>query len=182
MPRLVTPRLTLVPASRDHLVAELEDRPALSRLLAAAVPDSWPPPLYDEDATRWAIANLERDESSRDWGFYYLVLNDPAGRPATLIGAGGFKGRPDAAGLVEIGYSILPEHQRRGYATEAVNAWVDFAFSHAEVKGVVAQTLPSLQASIRVAEKAGFRLTGRGHDPGAGDGEVIRFERSRSQE
>ena len=181
MPRLSTPRLTLIPATREHLAAELEDRFALSRLLAAAVPGSWPPPLYDEDATRWALASLERDESSRDWGFYYLLLNDRAGKPETLIGAGGFKGRPDANGLVEIGYSILPEHQRRGYATEAVNAWVEFAFTNSDVKGVVAQTLPSLQASIRVAEKAGFRLTGRGHDPGAGDEEVIRFERSRER-
>jgi hypothetical protein len=37
--------------------------------------------------------------------------------------SGGFKGIPEAQGIVEIGYSILSQQQRQGYATEAVLGW-----------------------------------------------------------
>ncbi|MGH7232685.1 MAG: GNAT family N-acetyltransferase [Nitrospiraceae bacterium] len=45
------------------------------------------------------------------------------------IGNGGFKGAPTADGTVELGYSILPEHQRHGCATEAVSTLVASAYS-----------------------------------------------------
>jgi RimJ/RimL family protein N-acetyltransferase len=93
---------------------------------------------------------------------------------------GGFKGAPDEAGSIELGYGILPEHQRHGYATEAVRGWIDFAFASPQVRTVVGQTLPRLTASIRVLEKAGFRYVGAGSDPSAPAGErVIRYELSR---
>ena len=57
---------------------------------------------------------------------------------------------------------------------EAVRALVEWAFSHAEVKRVTAQTLPELRPSIRVLEKCGFRFTGPGMEEGA-----IGFERER---
>jgi RimJ/RimL family protein N-acetyltransferase len=36
-----------------------------------------------------------------------------------VIGDIGFRGPPDAAGIVEIGYSVVAGRRRRGYATEA---------------------------------------------------------------
>ncbi|NEO38688.1 MAG: GNAT family N-acetyltransferase [Moorea sp. SIOASIH] len=69
---------------------------------------------------------------------------------------------------------MLPEFQRFGYATEAVNALNSWAFSHVTIEGVIAETLPELIPSIRVLEKNGFiKITG-GSEPG-----VIKFMRSR---
>jgi RimJ/RimL family protein N-acetyltransferase len=141
------------------------------------VPASWPPELFDEDGVRYMLTWLLDHPADSDWGLYYLVRRATPDTSPTLIGAGGFKGAPDAEGTVEIGYSVLPEHQRQGYATEAVEGWVRFAFASGRVTRVVGQTLRSLQPSIRVLERAGFRFAGAGEDPHAPAGEqVIRYE------
>ncbi|MER3514457.1 MAG: hypothetical protein C4310_08775 [Chloroflexota bacterium] len=56
-----------------------------------------------------------------------------------LVGSGGFKGPPHA-GAVEIGYSVLPQYQGKGYATEMVAGLVRRALKHAEVDRIVAET------------------------------------------
>ena len=180
MPILQTARLDLIPATAVHLRAELESPSTLARALGIDVPASWPPEFYDEDAIRFTLKAVVANPAAADWGFYYLARRIPSdGR--CLIGAGGFKGEPDADGMVEIGYSILPEHQRQGYATEAVVEWVRFAFESPHVAMVIGQTLASIVPSIRVLERAGFRPAGTGHDPGAPEGEqVLRYELSRT--
>ena len=99
-----------------------------------------------------------------------------------MIRAAGFKGPPDANGEVELGYGIIPSHQRRGFATEAVRGMTKFAFEDARVRAVVGQTILSLAGSIGVLEKAGFDFDGEGNDPHAPDGEsVIRYVLSRER-
>ncbi len=74
----------------------------------------------------------------------------------------------------------MPEHQRRGYATEALRGWVEWAFASPSVQTIVAHTLPHLTASIRVLEKAGSCYAGKGNDPLAlAEERVIRYELSR---
>ena len=139
--------------------------------------------FYDTEAIRFAVTWLleHPSDSERGFAFYYFVRRGTAGASPLLIGAGGFKGAPDASGIVEVGYSVLQEHQRRGYATEAVMGWVDFAFASTDVTAVIAHTLSSLGPSIRVLEKAGFRFAGAGEDPDAPPGEqVVRYELARA--
>jgi RimJ/RimL family protein N-acetyltransferase len=68
---------------------------------------------------------------------------------------------------VEVGYSLLEAHQKNGYATEAVRALIDRAFSFNDIHTVTAQTLPYLTPSIRVLERLGFQLVGAGSEEGA---------------
>jgi len=75
---------------------------------------------------------------------------------------------------LEVGYSVMEPHQRRGYATEVVHALVDWAFAHPEIDRVVAHTLPELLPSIRVLEKNDFALSPETIEEGA-----IMFERTR---
>jgi ribosomal-protein-alanine N-acetyltransferase len=82
-----------------------------------------------------------------------------------LIGVGGFKGPPSRS-EVELGYSIVEEYRRRGFATEAVRGMLRFAFDQADVQDVSAQTLPELSASIAVLERTGFRCAGPGPEEG----------------
>ena len=177
---LQTSRLVLVPATATHLRAELESHAALGKVLNAEVPAAWPPELYDQDAIRYALSWVLGRPNQPGWGFHYVLRLPASSELPLLIGMGGFKGAPDEAGSIELGYGILPEHQRHGYATEAVRGWIDFAFASPQVRTVVGQTLPRLTASIRVLEKAGFRYVGAGSDPSAPAGErVIRYELSR---
>ena len=160
-----TERLELVPVTVELLQADLDGGAALGAALDAEVTASWPPDLYDESAIRWTIAKLTSSppESHGFWG-YYFVLRATGGR-SVLVGVGGFKGPPEN-GRVELGYSIVAEHRRRGLAVEAVRGMLRHAFAHPAVTEVTAQTLPELTPSIGVLEKTGFRLEGDASEEG----------------
>jgi RimJ/RimL family protein N-acetyltransferase len=153
---------------------------ALAAILDVDISDAWPPDLYDDDAVRWTLAQLGDRVDGGPYGFYYLIRRADGGGRGTLIGVGGFKGPPNADGEVELGYGVLTEFQRQGFASEAVQAWIERAFADPAITTVVGQTLASLTASIGVMEKAGFRLAGSGADEGAPEGEqVVRYELTR---
>ncbi len=75
--------------------------------------------------------------------------------------------QPNAEGTVEVGYSVVPEYRRRGYATEATRAMIKHAFADAAVRRVIAHALPELVSSIGVLEKSLFAYAGPGSEPGA---------------
>ena len=84
------------------------------------------------------------------------------------VGFGGFKGAPDGAGAVEIGYLTFPLNVRRGVATQVAAELVAIARSHG-VGMVLAHTLPHANASTRVLEKNGFTHTGSAIDDDIGE-------------
>ena len=67
--------------------------------------------------------------------------------------------------MVEIAYGIVPVFQGHGYATEAAQAAVAFAFGSGQVRHVRAHTFPTLNASTRVLAKCGFTHSGEVEDP-----------------
>ena len=91
------------------------------------------------------------------WDWYAIWMIEKT--DGTHIGDLCFKGLREN-GVAEIGYGILEEHQGRGYATEAVQAACRWAFRHAEVKSLEAETETENAASQRVLEKCGFRPNG----------------------
>lgn len=175
---ITSARLTLIPATVDLLRADATDQARLSRLLRAAIPKSWPQPLWGgalQVVDRWLMA----DDVAMGWGPWYCLLRDPP----TLVGTVGLKGRPDASGTVEIGYGMAEEHQRQGYAPEATEALVGWAFQHSALR-IIAHTFERHTPSVRVLEKCGFRFVGPGFEKvdeaERGDlGELILFERTR---
>ncbi len=104
-------------------------------------------------------------------GFFIVERDGQA-----VIGSAGFKGPPDASGMVEIAYGIVPSRQGRGYATEAAGALLRFAAADDRVRLVRAHTLPEGNASTRVLTKCGFVHVGEVVDPE--DGLVWRWERN----
>jgi RimJ/RimL family protein N-acetyltransferase len=164
--KLRTPRLELISATLEIVLADLHRRHELPALLKADVAEGWPPPLVDVRAMEGVKQALIADPFLGGWTAWYWM----SPRPRTLIGLSGFKGRP-SKGAVELGYSLLPQYHGRGLATEAVGAMTRWALANgAEL--VFAETLPELAASQRVLLKNGFRCAGEGSEPG-----VIRFER-----
>ena len=90
-----------------------------------------------------------------------------------MIGDLCFKG-PPVQGEVEIGYGIDEAYRRRGYAAEAVEAAVDWAFSQEGVYFVMAETEPGNIASQDLLKKLKFISAGIGE-------EGPRFERERPE-
>lgn len=99
---------------------------------------------------------LASDPSLLYWGSWLVMTMD-----GQVIGDIGFKGKPDIRQAVEIGYGLLPAYLNQGFATEAVQALIEWAFEQTEVTGVLAKTDSTNQASIRVLEKAGLIQVGR---------------------
>jgi RimJ/RimL family protein N-acetyltransferase/8-oxo-dGTP pyrophosphatase MutT (NUDIX family) len=165
---LHTARLDLVPATLAHVEAELaDDRAALERMLAARVPEGWPPGLYDRDAMRFFRAQLvARGEAASGWYGWYAIAHAADGEPATLVGAAGYLGPPSADGEVEIGYSVVESFRGRGYATEIARALAERALALPGVRRVAAEAAATNVASRRVLERAGFVLAGAGREPG----------------
>ncbi len=165
-------RLRLVAATNGLISEDLKGALTLGIALGVEVPGNWPPELYDRPAMEFASRQLQ-DSTQLGWSFWYLVKR--LSSTDELLGICGFKGRPDGAGSVEIGYSILSQFRSCGFASEAVSRLVYWAFGHAIVQEVCAETLPHLRQSIRVLEKNGFLLTGRGSERG-----VVRYAIQRS--
>jgi RimJ/RimL family protein N-acetyltransferase len=173
---IATPRLELIAATPTLLKAELDGRRVLETALGASVPAEWPPELFDRDAMEFMLRRLEAPEGEPGWWLWYVVRHSADGTARTAVGVCGYKGAPDAEGTVEIGYSILREYQRQGYATEAVAGLLARAFADARVRRVTAETLPDLTASIGVLEKQGFGEAGPGSEHG-----VVRYELPRER-
>lgn len=61
---------------------------------------------------------------------------------------------------LEIGWVFNPAYQRKGFATEAANALLQYAFEELQAHRVIATCQPENLASYRVMEKIGMRREG----------------------
>jgi len=159
-----TERLEIVAATRTLLKAEMSDRDRFADILGAVIPSEWPPATA-ADAVPYFLSTLEAHPHWEQWLTRYVVL--AAGGQRVLVGSVGFLGAPDEVGMVEIGYSVLPEFQGRGIAGEMVGALVRWAFEHQEVRCVEADTEPTNIASWSLLARLGFSPLGAGREPGS---------------
>jgi ribosomal-protein-alanine N-acetyltransferase len=150
--RLSTHRLELRPLPASAAAALPEDRKRASRLLGAALPGDWPlPDLLDVlPIQASAPPDVER------FGVWVIIERESA----TVVGDIGFFGPPDASGVLEVGYSVVPDRRRRGYATEAAIALVTWALDQPGIHAIVATCDEDNSASILTLDRIGFRRTG----------------------
>jgi ribosomal-protein-alanine N-acetyltransferase len=152
---LHTQHLQLVPRTRGEVAADIEHMPEQTR---------------KEVSAAW-LSLLEASTEIDPWVHGFTLIHQNSG---TAVGSCGFKGPPDKDGMVEIAYGVHPEHQSKGYATEAAQALVSYALSSGKVHLVRAHTLPEANASTRVLTKCGFQKIGEVIEPE--DGRVWRWE------
>ncbi len=132
-------RIKIYPASREQMEG-----------MIAAAQDGELKKAYRE-----MLAGSLAHPEERDWYAMWIIEKTDG----TQIGDLCFKGL-EAGRNPEIGYGILEEFQRRGYAAEAVRLALEWAFRRPEVHAVEAETDPENAASQRVLEKCGFRPLG----------------------
>ena len=157
-----TERLYLLPATSKLYLLELHNRPAFASTLNAHVPEEWPPDQITPEVIEDFIGRIQARERNI-WNFYWILRQKDSEQPV-LIGSGGFLAHKN--GTLEIGYSLLDAYQGRGYATEAVQSMMQWVSSSLKRDSIVAYTYPHLKASIRVLEKNGFLLKGKGPEEG----------------
>jgi RimJ/RimL family protein N-acetyltransferase len=114
------------------------------------------------------MRRLPHPYSRADACDFISAVNLPDGEIAYLIttrdgvpvGACGIAACDEPA--PEIGYWLGTAFWNRGFATEAVRALIDFAFTELELDGLSAGARVTNPASRRILEKCGFQWTGVG--------------------
>jgi len=171
--KIDTARLTLAPCTPEQLLALIEQPDRFEDLVGLPAAEGLHGFYASDDVSPKWVAALRSASGPDPWRHGFFVVHRDA---RCVIGSAGFKGAPDAAGVVEIAYGVVPSYEGQGYATEAAAALVTYAFDHgAEL--VRAHTLPVTNASGRVLLKNGFHQVGPVVDPE--DGPVWRWERGR---
>jgi len=157
---LKTKHLTLVPHLPAHLLAlrrsEREYEQMSGFRAAPGIRD------YLLMASPEFFQSLETASAADPWKFGFAVFHTANDE---VIGLCGFAGAPNSEATVEIGYSIVPEFQGRGFATETAEGLIAFAANAGGVGKVCAHTLAETNVSTRVLEKCGFAKTAEITDP-----------------
>lgn len=169
-------RISLLSQTPEHLRALLEGVDAYQRRFGIGVAEGVREFLAGPEVSAEFLERLKGAAVADPWrdGFAVVHVADN-----TIIGQCGFTGPPGADEMVEIAYGIAPAYQNRGYATEAAQELIAYAFASGRVRTIYANTLPQHNASTRVLLKCGFTLIGEvTHSE---DGIVWRWEMTRQK-
>lgn len=159
--------IEIIPCSLDHLEKLIEGDDAFSNDYGFQVAEGY---LPFKKVLEYSLSEMQSARIWQPW-LPYLLLFDPE---QTLVGLGGFKSVPDFDRSVEIGYSVAPRYQNRGFATSAVRQLIELAFASELVDCVCAHTLAEHSASTRVLKKCGMTKVAEVIDPE--DGALWRWE------
>jgi RimJ/RimL family protein N-acetyltransferase len=168
-PVLTTDRLVLRPHSHEDFAdgCAMWSDPAVTRYITgrASTPDEV-----------WARL-LRYAGSWKLLGFgYWAICERESGR---FLGEGGFHDlkrdlRPSFDGAPEIGWGLTPAAQGHGYAYEATRAMLDWSDEALDAMRTVCMIGPENVASLKLAEKLGYREYARTDYRGE---PIILFER-----
>jgi len=169
------PVIELRPYAPEHLLALLESEEAFHRSFGARAAAGLRDFYFSGDVSPKWLEQLRAVRGTDPWTHGFAVLH-PA--DDQVIGSAGFKGPPDADGMVEVAYGIVPAWQGKGCATKTLGKLMAFAATDNRVRVFRAHTLPENNASTRVLTKNGFTKLGEVIDPE--DGRVWRWERNKA--
>jgi ribosomal-protein-alanine N-acetyltransferase len=166
-----TNRLELIQFTTDHIIALRSGSVAFQKLVGYPWAEGLEA-VAEGYSKMFEKVTLPPDE----WLLGFQVIL-PAEQK--VIGCCGYKGPPDENGMVEIAYVTAPAYRGNGYATEAAQALIRYAFESRAITIVRAHTLPEPNASTRILAKCGLRNIGEVIDPE--DGRIWRWEITQAQ-
>jgi len=169
-----SPRLELVAMSPAFLSASLrDDLDAASRIIDFSVPPDW---LETKWLMELRLAKIRANPALEPWLLRAIGLRETR----TMIGFIGFHTLPGAEyldpyapGSVEFGYTVFPAYRKKGYASEAAQALMDWAAREHGVRRFVVSISPTNEPSMRLARKFGFRKVGTVMDPEDGVEDIL---------
>jgi RimJ/RimL family protein N-acetyltransferase len=171
-------------------------RDDIFRLETARLWLRWPrvsdAPAIERYSSQWEVARYTAriphpyPRGTAERFIYAAREGNTSGRDLTLVMTP-IRGKREAVGAVSLelrgrdrltlGYVLAPEYWGEGYASEAVAAIVDAAFSLTLAVEIEASVRIENPASRRVLEKAGFRFVGAGPQGAPARGGLVDCER-----
>ncbi len=158
-PVLAGPRLDLVLVTVEQLLSRADGHPGPPAPLPYDDPDDVLDP--ERSALRFRVAQVREDPAVNPWLIRLAVLRGSG----VIVGNGGFHDRPDADGMVEVGYTVLDRHRRRGYGRELAETLWTYAAGHPDVRVLRASVRPDNAPSLAIIRGAGFAHVGEQDDP-----------------
>ena len=158
LPTLSTPRLTLRPVGD-------EDAAAYARLAGDIPRNRWWGYDWREDAPKAADGSVPVPEDAYFLAFARGLFREKSELPLGIYAEGKLAGevvlhRFGYAAEAEIGVRLLPEYEGRGYASEAAEAAMAYAFSKLELDRVEAKHFRENARSGSMLACAGMRRCG----------------------
>lgn len=161
---LATARLALIAITPERLASEQAGVEHFCKAIDCDVPAAWPPEHWEPHVFDVLREQHTRYPEQAAWHRYVALMRPDGTR--LLIGTLGAFWRPESPQECEVGYSILPQWESNGYATEGVLALLELIRQDARITSAIAHTFPELKGSIRVMEKCGFEFEGTGQEAG----------------
>ncbi len=158
---IITGRLDLILMSEAFLKTCLAgEKHEAEELSGFHIPDEW---LRKRWLMEMRIKQIERDASSHPWLLRAMVLRNES----KMIGHIGFHAAPGESCLkeftpcgVEMGYAVIPESRRKGFATEAILAIMHWATEREPEAEFIVSISPDNIPSLNLAGRLGFRKVG----------------------
>ena len=158
---IATERLDLILMSKAFLKACLAgDKREAEELSGFHIPDAW---LQKSWLMELRIKQIERDESVQPWLLRAIVLRSES----KMIGHIGFHAAPGEDCLkeftpcgVELGYAVIEESRRKGFATEAITAMMRWATESEPASEFIVSISPDNIPSLNLASRLGFQKVG----------------------
>lgn len=147
-PELTTPRLRLRPWT-------LDDAPAFHRIWGDPTVIFWGA-AETLDKSREVLSVLIEEQSDDQLGWYAMVER----ASGDIVGNATLRRAPYREGLLELGWHVAKPAQRRGFAKEAAQRLIRYAFQELAAGRVGCIVLPDNAPSQAVAASLGFVRVG----------------------
>ena len=149
--RLLTERLILIPFTIQICKNIMNDDFGDLSIMGLTKGKSWPDADVIETLPK-IINNLSQVESPTGFESWMIIKNDTL----EIIGDLGFNGFNHDEENIDIGYGIIKEERKNGYAEEASKGLIKWAFSNKFVKEITARCLIDNISSINLLKKLNF--------------------------
>jgi [ribosomal protein S5]-alanine N-acetyltransferase len=161
---IATSRLSLICLTPEMLRSEQAGEGRLGELIRCVVPTNWPHENWEPHVYDFMLTQLAEYPEQLGWHRYVGLISPDGSR--TLVGSLGAFTKAGHPSECEIGYGMLPQFERQGFATEGAKALIEYLRGDERIESVIAHTFPSIPASIRVMEKCGMVFDGDGEEAG----------------
>lgn len=154
MRSIQTSRLTLLPFTKIICEQALNNSAVMLASLGIIPCDGWPD-LETLDTLPRIINNLNKVKEPSGFESWMIIETSTN----LIIGDIGFKGIPNEAGEIDLGYGIIASKRKKGFAQEAAAGVLQWAFlNHKKVKAVTASCLIDNLGSKKILSLLNFSV------------------------